>query len=253
MREPAAALLAVDFDGSLAPIVDDPNLAAPVAGAVEALSRLAARLAVVAIVTGRPVEFVRRYVPDRAVVVVGQYGLERDEGGRVLHDPRAALHVGAVADAAADAEARWPGLLIERKGTIAVTVHWRAAPELAPTAREIEDFARIHGLAVVPGRMAAELRPPIAVDKGSALADLLADDGLTAAAFAGDDHGDLAAFGALARWAEAMSGVRSAVRIAVASSESPTALVEAADRTVADPAALTAELIALAGVLEGVG
>ena len=147
--------------------------------------------------------------------MVGQYGLERDEGGRVLHDPRAALHEGAVAAAAAEAEARWPALLIERKGRVAVTVHWRTAPAHAPSAREIEDLARSHGLTVVPGRMAAELRPPVPVDKGSALADLLAVDGLTAAAFAGDDHGDLAAFAALVRWADGESSGRSVLRIAV--------------------------------------
>ena len=52
--EPARALVASDYDGTLAQIVDDPANAVPVPGAVAALTRLATRVGTVAIITGRP-------------------------------------------------------------------------------------------------------------------------------------------------------------------------------------------------------
>lgn len=240
--------LLVDFDGSLAPIVDDPASARPLPRAVEACTRLATRLGLVAVVSGRPVAFVRDHLPDPAIVVVGQYGLESDRNGRTEVDPRATAFVAAVAAAAAEAATRWPRLTIERKGSFAATVHWRTAPAAAPDPDELAALAAAHGLTRVPGRMACELRPPVPVDKGTAVAGLLAGHDLGAAAFAGDDHGDLPAFTALRRWASGASG-RTAVRIAVASEESPTDLIEAADLVVDGPSALAVQLAALADAL----
>ena len=82
------AALFVDFDGSLAPIVDDPASAVPLPAAVDACTRLAARLGRVAVVSGRPVAFVRHHLPDPAIVVVGEYGLEIDRDGVTIADPR---------------------------------------------------------------------------------------------------------------------------------------------------------------------
>lgn len=206
-----------------------------------ALSR---RIGLVAVVTGRPVEYVRRHVPDAGVAVVGQYGLERDRDGTVEPDPRAAAYAPAVAAAAAEAGRRWPALAVERKGRVACTVHWRTAPGLAPTDADLADLAAAHGLERFPGRLACELRPPLPVDKGTAVAGLLAGTDLTAAAFVGDDHGDLAAFAALTQWATAGPG-RAALRVAVASEESPAALLDAADLVVAGPAAVAGLLGAL--------
>jgi trehalose 6-phosphate phosphatase len=244
----ARAALFVDFDGSLAPIVDDPARAQPLPRSVEALSVLARRLARVAVVTGRPVGFVRRHVPDPAVAIAGQYGLERDVWGQVEADPRAAAFEGVVAAAAAAAQARWPALSVERKGTIALTVHWRRAPNQAPPERDLEAFAAEHGLWHVRARMACELRPPIPVDKGTALAEFLHDE-ITAAAFAGDDYGDLAAFVRLRQWADAEPSRRMALRVAVASDETPAELVELADLVLEGPAALADHLTRLAEAL----
>jgi len=200
------------------------------------------------VVTGRPVAFVRRHLDDPRIAVVGQYGLERDDGAGARTDPRVDAYAGAVAAAATDAERRFPGLSVERKGRVAVTLHWRTAPTAAPADAALAAWAETHGLARFPGRMACELRPPLAVDKGTAVAGLLADAGCTAAAFAGDDHGDLAAFAALADWAGAAAG-RVGLRVAVASEESPPLLLTAADLVVAGPDALVDDLAGLAAVL----
>jgi trehalose 6-phosphate phosphatase len=245
VADPRRAALFVDLDGSLAPIVVDPASAVPLPAAVDACARLAARLGRVAVVSGRPVAFVRRHLPDPAIVVVGEYGLEIDRDGVTIADPRTIPFEPAVAAAAAEAGRRWPRLTIERKGTIAVTIHWRTAPDAAPTPEALADLAEAHGLARVAGRMACELLPPLPIDKGTAVAELLAEDDLGVAAFAGDDLGDLAAFVAVHRWGGAAPG-RIALRVAVASEESPPELLEAADLVVDGPLALAVELGALA-------
>ena len=89
LREPGAALVAVDFDGTLAPIVARPEDARPASGAIEVLAALAARLGVVAIVSGRPAAEVVELagLPDNSPVrVLGHYGMQRWRAG-VLETP----------------------------------------------------------------------------------------------------------------------------------------------------------------------
>ncbi|MEI8000537.1 MAG: trehalose-phosphatase [Actinomycetes bacterium] len=247
---PAQAALLLDFDGTLAPIVDDPARAEPLPEAVDACTRSAAHFGLVAVVTGRPVAFVRRHLPDRRIRVVGQYGLEREVDGVVVVDPRARSFAAAVAAATAEAAARWPALRVEPKGDVACTVHWREAPTAAPDLAELAGLAARHGLEPWPARMACELRPPVPVDKSSAVSELLADFVVgTSAAFAGDDHGDLAAFAGVTAWAAAAAG-RVALRIAVASPESPVELTASADLACAGPSGLARVLVGLADALD---
>ena len=248
VEAPVSAALLVDLDGTLAPIVDDPAQAAPLPGSVAALSALAERLALVGIVTGRPVAFVRVHVPDARVVVVGQYGLERDDGTGVVVDPRVARYSSAIDAAAGDLERSWPALRVERKGATAITLHWREQPDAAPDPDAVTAIAEAHGLVAWPARMACELRPPIDVDKGASVAQLLAEHAVNLAVFAGDDEGDRRAFAALDDWA-AGSPTRRALRIAMASDEAPVGLLADADLVLAGPTALEAQLAALAAAI----
>jgi trehalose 6-phosphate phosphatase len=242
---PASAALLVDFDGTLAPIVSDPARATPLPAAVAALSALADRLALVGVVSGRPVAFVRAFLLDPRVVVVGQYGFEHDEGAGVVTEPRVAAYTPAVEAAARDLELTWPALRVERKGESAITLHWREHPESEPAASAIAAIADAHGLVAWPARMACELRPPVEVDKGTAVAGLLDVRALRVAVYAGDDEGDRRAFAALDDWVAADAD-RRALRIAIASDESPSELVVAADLVLDGPADLAAQLEALA-------
>jgi trehalose 6-phosphate phosphatase len=238
--QPERSGLLLDYDGSLAPIVDEPERAAPHPDAAAVLSTLGEQLGLVAVVSGRPVEFLARALTVDGVTLVGQYGLERLEQGQPVADPRVEPYLEAVATASAEAEAAWPDLYVERKGKLAVTLHWRTAEEEAAGAARWADEAGARlGLAVYPTRMAVELRPPIPVDKGTVVASLVA--GFHAVAFAGDDHGDLAAFDAVDRLA-ASGSVAHGVRIGVRSSEAPPALIERADLTVDGPGGLLALL-----------
>lgn len=239
----------VDFDGSLAPIVDDPGEATALPGARDALHALVGRFGLVAVVSGRPVEFLAAQLGGSGLELVGQYGLERRAvDGRTVTDERVVPFVDALAAAASDAAQALPDLLLERKGAIAFVVHWRTAPDRGQEASTcIEEIARRHGLHTHPARRAIEVRPPVEIDKGTAV-DTLLGPGVEAAAFAGDDRGDLPAFDALDR-AVTDGRLRHAVRIGVRSPEAPPALLERGDLTVDGPPGLAALLTDLGTAL----
>ncbi|GGZ10423.1 trehalose-phosphatase [Streptomyces nitrosporeus] len=249
------AVVALDFDGTLADIVPDPEQSRAHPGAVPALSALAPLVASVAVVTGRPADVAVRYggfagAPGLDhLVVLGHYGAERwDAATDTVRAPAPAPGVEAV-------RAELPGLLeragvegawIEDKGH-AVAVHTRRAadPQAAFDALRgpLADLADRHGLMVEPGRMVLELRPP-GVDKGVALTAHVRGIGARAVLYAGDDLGDLAAYGAVDRLrAEGVAG------LLVCSGTEVPELAERADLVLPGPEAVVGLLGALAGHL----
>jgi trehalose 6-phosphate phosphatase len=203
--DPADALLAFDYDGTLSPIVEDPSRAVPHPDVVDALAALSQRFKLVAIVTGRPVRTVLDLggfegTPGlERFVIVGQYGLERwDAQSRALQTVAPPPGVDAVRRAL-------PGVLqavdladaaVEDKG-LALVVHVRRlerpAEALARLEAPLTELARRAGLVTEPGRNVIELRPP-GMDKGQALRGLVEAATARAVMFVGDDLGDLAAF-----------------------------------------------------------
>jgi trehalose 6-phosphate phosphatase len=243
-ERPGETAILVDYDGSLAPIVDRPEAAIALPEAVDVLRRLVDRFGRVGIVSGRPIGFLVDRAGIPGLVLAGLYGMETMLDGERRVDPRVVPYADAVAAAADEADARLPGVIVERKSGVSVTMHWRTAPERAGAVAEVPaDHARRYGLAELPTRFAIELRPPVEIDKGTAVDALI--DGYTVAAFAGDDTGDLPAFAALSR-AEADGRISRAIRIGVESSEMPATLAGAVDGLVSGPAGLVALLDAVA-------
>jgi trehalose 6-phosphate phosphatase len=209
LARPQKAVVGLDFDGTLAEIVPDPEQARAHPGAVPALAALAPRVASVAVVTGRPASVAVRYggfagVPGLDhLVVLGHYGAERwDAVSGTVKTP--APHPGVAAARAElpgvlDAVGAWQGTWIEEKGQ-AVAVHTRRAsdPQAAFEALRgpLAELAARHGLILEPGRMVLELRPP-GMDKGVALAEYVREVKAEAVLYAGDDLGDLPAFAAV--------------------------------------------------------
>ncbi|MFE5662771.1 trehalose-phosphatase [Streptomyces niveus] len=206
LARPGKAVIALDFDGTLAEIVPDPEQARAHPGAVPALVALAPHVASVAVITGRPADVAVRYggfagVPGlEHLVVLGHYGAERwDAVSSAVHAPPP--HPGV---AAARAELpgllerfdAWQGTWTEDKGR-AVAVHTRRAadPQGAFDALRapLADLADRHGLMLEPGRLVLELRPP-GMDKGVALAEYVRETGAETIVYGGDDLGDLPAF-----------------------------------------------------------
>lgn len=242
LHDPRRAVLAFDFDGTLAPIVDDPSQAHPHPRAVAVLADLAAYVGLVAIVTGRPAAQAVELAALRDVaglehlVVVGHYGMERWDAKTAevrSAEPPAGLDV--VRDAL-------PGLLerlgledagIEDKGlSIAVHVRGMASPQAAFTALRgpLEQLAAEHKLAAEPGRFVLELRPP-GMDKGLALRGLVDEVDARTVVFAGDDLGDLAAFAEVERLRQ---GHREGLLLCSGSTE-VTALADKADLVLDGP------------------
>lgn len=238
-RRRTAVLL--DFDGTLAPIVEDPAQARPPDEAAGVLRRLHGAYGCVAVVSGRPVAYLQAHLP-AGPTLVGLYGLESARGDVVLVHPDAEPWRRVVDDVAAAAMAELPsGVGVEHKG-LSLTLHVRPHPELARVATDWADAAAARsGLHLRRARMSAELHPPVDADKGTVVDALL--EGMAVACFIGDDVGDLPAFDALDRFA-ARGGT--AVRVVVESAETDPALVARADALLDGPAAVLDLLGALA-------
>lgn len=240
---PDDALIAVDFDGTLSPIVQDPASARPVDGAIEVLEDLSGRVGELAVVSGRPLEFLEQWFPMPSdVTIVGLYGLETRRRGVRQDHPTSGVWRETVADLASRARIQGPsGMVVEPKG-MSLTLHYRQTPELAEAvARWAEEAAGPAGMRVRPAKMSVEVHPPIDEDKGTVLARLAADHA-GPVLYAGDDVGDIPAFTLLERMRE--SG-RDTVRLLVDSDEAPVELRGMADILVADPAEMS---VVLAGI-----
>ncbi|MEH0471135.1 trehalose-phosphatase [Streptomyces sp. B21-097] len=258
VARPSAALVALDFDGTLAPIVENPEDARAHPGAVPALAALAPRIAAVAVITGRPAEVAVRHGGFAGaeglahLAVLGHYGAERwDARTGALSAP--APHPGVAAvraelPAVLAAAGDLPGIWVEEKGGRAVAVHTRRAddPQAAFDALRapLTDLATRHGLIVEPGRMVLELRPP-GIDKGVALLEHVRETGAGSVLYAGDDLGDLPAFAAVEKLrSEGVPGL-----LVCSGSAEVGELAERADLVVDGPGGVVELLRALAAQL----
>lgn len=207
------------------------------------VAALARRLAVVAVVSGRPVDYLKgqlRGVP--GLVLIGMYGMERDEGGHRMTLPSALAWCDEVAAGARAAELEAPeGIEVERKG-LTFALHARGRPDALPWVMEWSmGRAAATGLVAQPGRLSVELLPPVATNKGTVVEELAA--GLDAIAFFGDDTGDLPAFAALGRLRAAG---KATAGVGVRSPEQPEQLAGAVDLLVDSPREAVELLRALA-------
>jgi trehalose 6-phosphate phosphatase len=260
LAQPERAVIALDFDGTLAPIVPDPEQARAHPRAVPVLARLAPLVRSVAVVPGRPAGVAVRYggfagVPGlEHLVVLGHYGAERwDAVTGTVNAP--APHPGVAAVKAElpgvlDRNGTWHGTYVEDKGR-AIAVHTRRADnpqEVFEQLREpLSALAERHGLIVEPGRLVMELRPP-GVDKGVALEEYIRESGEGAVLYAGDDLGDLAAFGAVEKLrSQGVPGLL--VCSAAASGEGADELAQRADVVVNGPSGVVELLDAFADAM----
>lgn len=197
-------LVAVDFDGTLAEIVEDPQAARALPAAAAALARLAGLDGVhIALVSGRALADLRRLAdPPAGAVLVGSHGAElalpglepaqqpapADLLGRLERDVRAIIAV-------------HPGTAVEVKPT-SVVLHTRTAQRAvarAATVAALAGPAREPGVQVTEGKEVVELAVTDAT-KGRALAQLRAPLGLPGTGgvlYAGDDVTDERAFAVL--------------------------------------------------------
>jgi len=203
-------LVALDFDGTLSPIVDDPEVAHIHPRAHDVLVALARQVRAIAVVTGRPARQVLALggldeVGDaigedgRELVVLGQYGNERwTSAERRVVSPKPPTGLASFISELprlmrrAEVADAW----VEEKG-LAVGVHTRRSADpkaafdrLLPVLTEA---AAERHLGIEPGRFVIEVRAP-GMDKGIALRNLVSASGARGVVFVGDDLGDVPAF-----------------------------------------------------------
>ncbi len=234
-----SGLVALDFDGTLAPISPRPGDARPLHGAGRVLRDVRATGATLAIVTGRTVASLLRvshFAAIPGIVIYGTHGAERWQAGK--------LRAPAPPEGLDELRVSLPGLLasigpdlwMDDKG-LSLVIHARltADPErvLESLRAPVAEAAAAAGLGVRPGKEVLEICIP-GLDKGTALRELLSDDP-AAAVYAGDDLGDLPAIGEVNAWAQRRG--RPALTVGVSPlGRGPVA--EQADVTVPDPEGL---------------
>lgn len=191
-----ALLTCFDFDGTLAPIVDDPAAAALRPDLGTRLRHLADCPDVtVAVVSGRAVEDLRDRVGIDGIVYAGNHGLEWDDGtGRTVVSEAAASRpaVGAAVERLRDELDDVGGCEVENKGLTA-TVHFRGTPEeRTRTVVETVEFvaAEIGGLHVTAGKEIREVRPAVEWGKDRIVDRLRRGRADAVPLFVGDDHTD---------------------------------------------------------------
>lgn len=197
-------LILSDFDGTLSPIVDHPELAVlhPEAPAVlEDLLRLHPRVRM-ALVSGRSLADLRGRLAIRqdSLILAGNHGLEMAGAGLDwVHPDALALRgrLDTLAAALKDIAPRFDGAEVEDKG-LSLTLHDRrvAAQQLQALHQAVDRVEIPAGIRRATGKRIIEFRPDLAWHKGSILRRLQDRLGIPAAAtlYLGDDVTDEDAF-----------------------------------------------------------
>lgn len=219
-----------DIDGTLAPIVPDPQAASVPPGMRRLLSRLSQRGVKIALVTGRTLEMARRMVGLETAAYAANHGLTLWLEGREETPAGAEPYLLLAREVAQALSAiDLPGVEVEEKGPL-LAVHYRRAGD-----REAARRAVLAAIAACPaaarfrveeGRMVVELRPPLPADKGTALVELVRRLRLRAFLCLGDDRTDVDMFRAAAQLRR--QGL-AAASLAVRSEEAAPELLDSAD------------------------
>jgi trehalose 6-phosphate phosphatase len=250
---PERSAVLCDVDGTLAPIVERAEQAAVPKEVSRLLGAMARRYRCVACISGRSAAEARRLVGVGGIAYAGSHGAELLEPG--ARHPRVVPafaewtdRVHAFVDGRDLRSLRSLRVRVEDKGAI-MAFHWRGVPDEDAARDHVEEIARDAedaGFATHWGRKVLEVRPPVPVDKGRPVRELVRTSGARRALFGGDDATDLDGFAALDELVED-GDLELAIRVGVRSQDGPAAIVEHADLAVDGTPGFTALLVVLAG------
>lgn len=197
-------LVATDFDGVLAPLVQDPSTSRPVAGSMRLLREFAAMPDVfAAIVSGRQLEALRSLTgvrPSDDIVLIGSHGAEPDRKLPLdlTFDDAARERLTRATAALQEVVAAHPPTRIEHKPH-GVVLHTRGVPaDVAEAASRDALSIAIPHVDVMHGKQMVEFTV-LPVTKGIALQALTRQFGTDATIYFGDDVTDERAFEVLVR------------------------------------------------------
>ena len=207
LRDADSVLLLLDYDGTLTPIVDRPDLALLPSDTRETLLTLSRREKyVIGIISARSLEDVRDKVSVDEFVYAGNHGLEiRGPALNFVHPEAKQLMetIDRAYQVLHQGLSHLAGVLIEHKG-LSLTVHYRLTPEdlVAGVKKTVEEvtgpFLESGALLISPGKKALEVRPQVSWDKGRAIFKVKeAFPQAIMTFYFGDDIGDEAGFTAV--------------------------------------------------------
>ena len=189
-----------DIDGTLSPIAPTPQEAYIPEPISQQLRRLTAAGFLVALISGRPLGEAMAMVGLEDVVYAGNHGFELWIDGRQETAPGCQEYYEKAREVIGDMSAlAHPGVWVQDKGPV-IAIHYRLAPNVS-AAREailatIKASAAARAFRLEEGKRIFELRPPIAVDKGTALKALVERFGIKGLLCLGDDTTDVDMFNA---------------------------------------------------------
>src|SRR5688500_14296628 len=168
-------VLLLDIDGTLAPIASHPSLARVPDETRRVIASLVTRpRVIVGLVSGRAAHDARRIVGVEHLWTIGNHGAEvMSPDGEIAVHPAVAPYAEPMASTAstlAPLIAPLRGVVLEDK-TWTLSVHYRTADAgVLPRLRGVvEGVVARHGLRLTDGNMVLEIRPPVSVDKGTAI------------------------------------------------------------------------------------
>ena len=233
--DPERSAVLLDVDGTLAPIVEQPDDAHMPETTRRPLIEVAKRYGIVACVSGRRAADARRIVSLGSIAYLGSHGSEILRAGTIAPELDRELQAWAkrvqdFANDAFDESLRRLRVRLEDKEAIAA-LHWRGVPDEEGAQGAVEDVARMAedaGFTTHWGRKVLEIRPPVRIDKGAGIVRLLRDEDLAGAVYVGDDLTDVDAFRGLDELRDT-GRVGAIVKVGVSSDEGPAQLADEAD------------------------
>lgn len=201
---PSQICLFLDIDGTLVEFAKAPDEVRVDAEAIGTLTMLEAALdGALALISGRPLADVDRLVQPLHLPAAGLHGLERRDAGGCVHRPDVqGTRLQPARASLREFVASHPGLLLEDK-SVALAVHYRAAPQLKQLVQVTMAKAAVSLLpefALLAGDMVMEIKPA-RFDKAAAVEEFMREAPFAGRVpvFVGDDITDYDGFGAVRR------------------------------------------------------
>ena len=229
--------LVVDFDGTISELVNQPDQSVIYPGCVQPLRSLSAKLALVAVMSGRAVDDIRKKTGIETITYVGNHGAEYLRGDVTEIAAPAKGHSAAIRRVFDElrSKADGPGLIWEYKG-FSATTHIRMAENRAAARSRLEEALEstsgVESLEIFWGNMVLEIRAKTGINKGYGLRKLVAEAALDAIIFLGDDTTDLDAVRALSDMRRDKKVV--GISVVVVQPGSPVDMLEESDYNLAD-------------------
>lgn len=194
--------LITDVDGTISETAPTPQEAEVSPLCRQYLSALCNQLALVAAISGRPAIEAKNMIKIDKMVYVGNHGLERWSEGHSEFTKGAKAYAKVIKAVIKELTPLLSieGIRIENK-VITATIHYRLCPHPELAKRDIllalEGSTQAKSLQITPGKMSINLLPPVAVNKGTAVSELIRKYNLQGGIYLGDDLTDIDAFRAI--------------------------------------------------------